>query len=119
VKQGKRWLAWPMGLAVGLLNGFFGSGGGMVGVPMLRFMGLETQECHATCIAIIAPLAAASTGFYLYQKAFALQDALRYLPGGLAGALVGAWLLPRLKTVWIRRGFGVLILLAAVRLLTR
>lgn len=91
----------------------------MVGVPMLRFMGLETQECHATCIAIIAPLAAASAGFYLYQKAFALRDALLYLPGGLAGALVGAWLLPHLKTVWIRRGFGVLILFAALRLLTR
>ncbi len=119
MKHHKRWLAWPMGLAVGLLNGFFGSGGGMVGVPMLRILGLETQESHATCIAVIAPLAAVSAGLYLYREAFALRDALLYLPGGLAGALAGAWLLPRLKTVWIRRGFGVLILFAAVRLLTR
>lgn len=119
VKQGKKRLAWPMGLAVGLLNGFFGSGGGMIGVPMLRMLGLETQESHATCIAVIAPLAAVSAGLYLYQEAFVLKDALLYLPGGLVGALAGAWLLPRLKTVWLRRGFGILILFAAYRLLSR
>lgn len=91
----------------------------MVGVPMLRSMELETQKCHATCIAVIAPLAAVSAGLYWYQEVFSFSDALPYLPGGLLGALAGAWLLPRLKTVWIRRGFGALILYAAVRLLTR
>lgn len=117
--KGKKWLAWPMGLVVGLLNGFFGSGGGMVGVPMLRALGLDTQECHATCIAIIAPLAVVSAWLYLRQDAFALSDTWIYLPGGLAGAVVGAWLLPKLSSVWLRRGFGALILFAAVRLLMR
>lgn len=108
-----------MGLAVGLLNGFFGSGGGMAGVPMLRAIGLDTQECHATCIAVIAPLAAVSAGLYLHRGVFALKDALPYLPGGVAGALAGAWLLPKLNRIWIRRGFGALILFAAARLLIR
>lgn len=115
----KKWLAWPFGLIVGLLNGFFGAGGGMVGVPMLRALGLDAQECHATCIAIIAPLAVVSAWLYWRQGAFAISDTWGYLPGGLLGAIAGAWLLPRLGTVWLRRGFGALVIFSAIRLLMR
>ena len=115
----KKKLIWPMGLAVGALNGFFGAGGGMVGVPMLRALGLETKECHATSIAVIAPLAIASAWLYLREGVFALSDTYIYLPGGVAGALLGGWLLPRLSSIWIRRTFGALILFAAARMLTR
>jgi len=115
----KRWLIWPLGLAAGLLNGFFGAGGGMVGVPMLRALGLETKQCHATCIAIIAPLTLASAYFYLKDGVFALSDAYIYLPAGLLGAILGGWLLPKLSSIWIRRIFGALIVFAAVRMLTR
>lgn len=111
--------AWPMGFAVGLLNGFFGAGGGMVGVPMLRAAGLSTRECHATCIAVILPLAAVSALLYLRDGAFSLSDAWVYLPGGFAGALAGGWLLPRLSGIRIRRVFGALILFAAGRMLLR
>lgn len=115
----KKWLIWPAGLVVGVLNGFFGAGGGMVGVPMLRGLGLKTKECHATCIAVIAPLAAVSSWLYLRQGAFELRDAYIYLPGGVAGALVGGWLLPKLGSVWVRRIFGGLLLFAALRMLLR
>ena len=115
----KKWLVLPMGLTVGVLNGLFGAGGGMVGVPMLRVLGLETKECHATCIAVITPLAAVSAWLYLDSGVFALRDAYLYLPGGIAGALVGGWLLPRLSSIWIRRMFGALILFAAVRMFMR
>ena len=115
----KKWLTLPMGLCVGLLNGFFGAGGGMVGVPMLRALGLETKQCHATCIAVITPLAVFSAWLYMRQGVFAPSDAYIYLPSGLAGALVGGWLLPKLSSVWVRRIFGGLILFAAVRMLMR
>lgn len=117
MSRAKQWRAWPMGLGVGLLNGFFGAGGGMVGVPLLRRMGLSPRECHATCIAIIAPLAAVSAWLYLREGAFVLSDALIYLPGGLAGAALAGWLLPHLQAAWLHRIFGCLILIAAGRLL--
>ena len=115
----KKWLAVPMGLVVGLLNGFFGAGGGMVGVPMLRALGFETKQCHATCIAVILPLAAVSGWLYHRAGVFELRDSYIYLPGALGGALVGGWLLPKLSSVWIRRIFGALILFAAARMLLR
>ncbi len=119
MSKAKKMLAWPMGLAVGLLNGFFGAGGGMVGVPMLRFLGMEERECHATCIAVIAPLAAVSAWLYLQKRVFSLADAAWYLPGGLAGALVGGWLLPKLKGIWLRRVFGALVIFAGARMVLR
>ncbi|MCL2857987.1 MAG: sulfite exporter TauE/SafE family protein [Oscillospiraceae bacterium] len=115
----KKWVAAPMGLVVGLLNGFFGAGGGMVGVPMLRALGLETKECHATCIAVILPLSVVSAYLYHRAGAFELRASYIYLPGALAGALVGGWLLPKLDSIWIRRIFGALILFAASRMLLR
>ena len=115
----KKWMVLPAGLAVGLLNGFFGAGGGMVGVPVLRALGLETKECHATCIAIIAPLTLVSAYLYLQAGAFELSQSYIFLPGAAAGALVGGWLLPKLSSVWVRRIFGGLVLFAAVRLLMR
>lgn len=108
-----------MGLTVGLLNGFFGAGGGMVGVPMLRAVGLETKECHATCIAIIAPLALASAYLYMRAGVFSLQQTYIYLPGAVLGAMVGGWLLPKLSSIWVRRLFGGLIIFAGVRMIMR
>ena len=109
----------PFALIVGGLNGLFGSGGGMVAVPMLRKLGLKSEECHATSMAVIFPLAAVSGALYLGSGQVTLAEALPYLPGGVIGAIVGAMLLPKIKTIWLRRIFGVVILAAAARLLTR
>lgn len=118
-KQKPRWFRWAAGFITGGLNGLFGSGGGMVAVPMLRGLGLTDEQSHATSMAVIFPLAIASGFFYLREGGFALADAWPYLPGGLLGALCGAWLLPRLNAVWLHRVFGVVILFSAGRLLLR
>lgn len=112
-----RLFVWPLGLAVGVLNGLFGAGGGMVAVPMLRGLGAAPEQSHATSMAVIFPLTLVSGALYLRAGQFTLEQALPFLPGGLLGALCGAWLLPRIKTLWLRRLFGVMIIVSAVRLL--
>lgn len=119
MKPKSKKMYYPLGLAVGTLNGLFGSGGGMIAVPMLRGLGVKPEECHATSIAVIFPLALASGFLYLNAGSFTLSDAWVYLPGGLLGAVFGAWLLPRLGTIWLRRVFGIVVLFAACRLLLR
>jgi len=113
----KKWLVYPLGLAIGLLGGLFGAGGGMIAVPMLRAMGVQGNKSHATSLAITLPLAVASGFLYFQAGHFHFADAWIYLPGGVAGALLGGYLLPRIKTVWLRRAFGVIILFSAGRLL--
>ena len=46
-----------LGFITGLINGVFGSGGGMIIVPALVFLvGLEDYKAHATAISIILPI---------------------------------------------------------------
>lgn len=105
------------GAAAGLLNGLFGAGGGMVVVPMLQRDGLSAQRAHATSIAVILPLSIASSLLYLTHGYIDLAAAARFIPFGLFGAWLGTLLLPRIKTVWLHRIFGAIVLYSAVRLL--
>lgn len=115
----KRWLAAAGGFGVGLLNGLLGAGGGMLAVPLLSAMGTDGKRAHATSLAVIVPLSAASAVFYLAAGRLRLADALPYLPGGALGALAGGWLLPRLPTGWLRLAFSGLLLWGGLRLLLR
>lgn len=119
--QGKKrgWLFYPLAVAIGLLNGLFGAGGGVVAVPVLRGVGLQEDEAHATSISVTFPLAVLSGLLYLRAERFRLSAAWPYLPGALLGALLGAWLLPRVGSVWLRRIFGAVIIFSAGRLLLR
>jgi len=46
-----------LGLIIGLLNGIFGSGGGIIAVLLMTFiLKLENKIAHATSISIILPL---------------------------------------------------------------
>ena len=38
------------GALIGLLNGFFGSGGGILAVTLLQKQGLPSRQAHATSI---------------------------------------------------------------------
>jgi len=118
-KTRRRWFFYPLAASIGLLNGLFGAGGGVVAVPVLRGMGLEEDGAHATSISITLPLAVASGLLYLREAQFRLGEAASYIPGGLAGALLGAWLLPRISGVWLRRCFGGVIVFSAIRLILR
>lgn len=115
----KKTIGCVAGAVTGFLNGFFGAGGGMAAVPMLKMSGLKTVKAHATSLMMMLPLSMASGWFYLQSGRFRFQDVLVYIPGGIVGAVVGAWLLPRLQSKWIRRVFGLLVLYSAVRLLLK
>ncbi|MBR7090882.1 MAG: TSUP family transporter, partial [Clostridia bacterium] len=52
------------GVLVGVANGLFGGGGGMLCVPMLLLAGLENQKAQATAILIMTPISIASVIVY-------------------------------------------------------
>lgn len=112
----KRWLFALAGGAAGLINGFFGGGGGMILVPLLAGKcGLEQKKAFATSVAIIAPLCLLSAGIYLLRGSIDLTLALPYLLGGLAGGFLGGKLFRKLNMTCLRRGFALLILYGGVR----
>ena len=104
------------GGAAGLVNGFFGGGGGMVLVPLLAgWCGLGQRKAFATSVAIILPLCALSTGIYLFRGGLDLNAALPYLLGGLLGGWLGGKLFKGLSMDWLRRGFALLLLYGGVK----
>lgn len=104
------------GAAAGLVNGFFGGGGGMVLVPLLAgWCALGQRKAFATSVAIILPLCALSAAIYLFRGGVDLKTALPYLAGGLLGGLLGGKLFQRMNMVWLRRLFALLLLYGGVR----
>lgn len=117
------WKAWApaalAGGAAGLVNGFFGGGGGMVLVPLLAGKcGLERRSAFASSVAIILPLCALSAVIYFAREQLELLTALPYLLGGLLGGLVGGKLFPKVPVVWLRRAFALVIFYGAWKALT-
>ena len=103
------------GIAVGICNGFFGSGGGMIAVPMLEKGGSEAKA-HATSIAITLPLSIISGLVYFKGGSLDFSQAVKFIPLGLAGAAVGAMLMKKLSNSLLKRIFGALMIIAGVRI---
>jgi hypothetical protein len=105
------------GALCGLLNGLFGSGGGVIAVPMLRLFGLEARKSHATSVAVIFFLSIMSVIAYGLRGSLDWQAALAYVPWGIAGAVLGALLLKKIPNSLLRRVFGIIVLISAVRII--
>ena len=102
------------GIAVGICNGFFGSGGGMIAVPMLEKGGSEAKKAHATSITL--PLSIISGLVYFKGGSLDFSQAVKFIPLGLAGAAVGAMLMKKLSNSLLKRIFGALMIIAGVRI---
>lgn len=113
------------GVLCGLLNGFFGSGGGVAAVPILehelRKSSAEippeelTRRAHANSVAVIFALSLTAAAAYLFSGSIDFSAAWGYIPAGAAGALAGSLFLRKIRASWLQRLFGALICAAAVR----
>ena len=116
MKENQKLRSSVSGGTAGLINGFFGGGGGMLLVPLLsRWLGLGDRKAFATSVAIILPLCALSSIIYLFRGGLEPSAALPYLLGGAVGGILGGKLFKNINILWLRRGFALLILYAGVR----
>ena len=120
-EKGKRFFASPRGKkvaggAVGVINGLFGSGGGMVVVPVLRAGGMDQHQAQATSLAVVLPLSVLSLLGYGLGGSIPGYGPYAAL-GAAAGGAAGAWLSGKIPSVWLARIFDVLMFAAGVRML--
>ncbi len=118
MKKGKFYFS-VLGAVTGIANGFFGSGGGVVAVPMLEKADVEAKKSHATSIALTLPLSVVSVIFYASEKSFDFSEALKLIPPGLAGAALGSIFLKKIPAKWLKRIFGAFLIFAGGRMLFR
>lgn len=108
-----------MGIICGLLNGLFGSGGGVAAVPLLESSELEPKKSHATSVALIFILSLATTISYFLADNLDFGLAWQYMPYGIVGAVIGAILLKKIPNSLLRRIFGGIMLFAAFRIMVK
>lgn len=104
------------GLLAGLANGFFGAGGGLFLVPLFtRWLGMEQRKAFATSVAVVLPLSVAALISYALKGGVDVSAALPYLAGGLVGGVLSGRVFDKIPVLWLRRGFGLLMVYGGVR----
>ena len=110
-------MTWAVGIIIGLVLGLTGAGGSVFAVPLLIWaVGLAPSQ------AIGISLGAVAAGALFGVIARIRSGEIQWLPAavfatlGAAATPVGTWLNQRIDEHWLMAGFGVLVLIIAVRL---
>lgn len=106
-----------IGIVSGLVNGLLGSGGGTVIVPSLEYFDkMEEHKAHATAVAVILPLSFISGLIYLYKGKIIMQSVLAVGAGSIIGSIIGALLLNKISSGFLRKLFGIVMIISAARM---
>ena len=106
------------GICTGALNGIFGTGGGMVLVPLLSITtNIEEKALFPSAVAILLPICIVSLTFSAGWNEFSLMQALPYLLGSVIGGICSGIWGKKIPSAWLHRGLGLLILWGGFRYL--
>ncbi len=108
-----------LGIVAGVLSGLAGVGGGIVIVPALVFLfGFSQHMAQGTSLAVLVPPVGLLAMIQYYRKGDVdLKAALLIVGGLVAGSVFGAKIALALPQATLKKGFGVILLLASMRYL--
>jgi uncharacterized membrane protein YfcA len=100
------------GIAVGIVSGLLGIGGGVVLVPGLVYLfGFSQPEAQGTSLAVLIPPIGLFAAIVYYQHGFVRVPVVGWLALGIVvGAVLGAKAVPLVPVTALRLSFGVLML---------
>ena len=106
------------GISAGLINGFFGGGGGMIIVPVFTMLlKMENKKAHATAVLTILPVSIVGAITYAMQKGFDFSSGIPVIVGEVLGGLLGAFLLKKIPNKAVGIIFIAVMLFAGVKML--
>ncbi len=118
MKKIKKWQILLFGALIGIVNGFFGGGGGMIVVPLLnKVFGLEQKKAQATALFVILPISIVSTIVYMTHKSIAFMSGWPVILGIVGGGVVGATLLNKLNNKIIKYVFIIFMFVGGIGML--
>jgi len=109
-----------IGLLAGVLSGLVGVGGGILMIPLLIiFLGLTQHEAQGTALFAMLPPIGILAAINYYKEGFvkweyAIVIAFTFVIGGYLGSKLSLSLPPQM----VRRVFGVIMLLGAIKLIS-
>lgn len=106
------------GCLAGFINGLFGTGGGMILIPLLSLLGnMKQQDIFPTSISIIFPICLIALFTTAIGNPLPWAEALPYLIGGTIGGILAALTGKKIPVKWLHRFFGIMILIGGIRYL--
>ena len=106
-----------LGAGAGVLSGLLGVGGGILLVPILVLvLRWQQKAAQATALVLVMMAAIAGVATYAVAGSVAWGPAAIVFCGAVVGALVGSAVVQRVHAHWLQVAFGVVLVLAAVRL---
>lgn len=105
-------LLFLFGCAVGVMSGLMGIGGGIALVPGLMILfHFSQQEAQGTSLAVLIPPIGIFAAMVYYQHGYVRLPVVVWIAlGFLAGAFLGAKLIPFIPERMLRIAFGVILL---------
>jgi len=107
----------------GILNGFAGTGGGIILYFTLKFLNklndknTDMKDIMATTVSVVIPMSIISSVIYMTKGKIIFQELLIYLPAALIGGITGAFLLDKIKFKIVKKLFAVMIIYAGIRMM--
>ena len=115
---------WPAGLAVsflaGMISGLLGVGGGFIKVPVIyAIMGTALGVAAASINFMVGITAASSIFVYYGRRVIPPMVLIPTVLGFYTGAMVGVYILPRLRVAWLQLVLVGLLILMGIQMLLR
>ena len=105
-------------ILVGIINGIFGGGGGMLCVPLLKiFLKFDDKQAHATTVFIMAIISIPTIIVYITTLSFSLINAILLTIGVLFGGLIGSKLLKTLNNKTINIIFILIMFVSGIKMI--
>jgi len=107
-----------IGLIAGFISGFFASGGGLILVPAFTYLlKMEDKKARGTSVYCILPMVIASSIFYYKDNYINWEIGIKCAIGGIIGGIIGAKLLKKLPTRYIRIIFVIFLIYVSYKML--
>ena len=105
------------GVLAGTLNGFLGSGGGIILIFIMSVLlpDRDARDIFATAVLSILPTSIVSAYFYCRCGGIGITEYAPYYAAALFGGILGAVLLDKISTSLLKTVFAVLMLWAGFR----
>lgn len=100
---------------VGVFNGLFGGGGGMLVVPILTVLcGLEAKKAHASAVLTILPLSIVSSIVYMLRGDFELKTGAFVGIGVVLGGIIGTFVMKKFSNNFLSILFYLIMIFAGI-----